>query len=227
MPPVFEVAFDVRAGLGEGALWDWRRGALVSVDILAGRLLVGDPADGSTREIAVGQPVGAALLQHEDELLLAVRDGFASVDLRDGALTDGPRVEADEPGMRMNDAACDAAGRCFAGTMEFDGSGRPGTLYRLDPDLSVRPVLGGFGVSNGIGWSLVRRVDVPHRLAPPSRRRLRLRRERRHALERAPARPTRTPTGASPTGSPSTPRAASGSASGTAPRCAASRPTGR
>ena len=154
MPPVFEVAFDVRAGLGEGALWDWRRGALGSVDILAGRLLVGDPADGSTREIAVGQPVGAALLQHEDELLLAVRDGFAWVDLRDDSLTDGPRVEADEPGMRMNDAACDAAGRCFAGTMEFDGSGRPGTLYRLDPDLSVRPVLGGFGVSNGIGWSL-------------------------------------------------------------------------
>ena len=74
---MFEVAFDVRAGLGEGALWDWRRGALVaSVDILAGRLLVGDPDDGSTHEIAVGQPVGAALLQREAELLLAVRDGF-------------------------------------------------------------------------------------------------------------------------------------------------------
>ena len=83
-----------------------------------------------------------------------MRDGFAWVDLRDDALTQGPRVESDEPGMRMNDAACDAAGRCFAGTMEFDGSGRPGTLYRLDPDLSVRPVLDGFGVSNGIGWSL-------------------------------------------------------------------------
>ena len=66
MPPVFEVAFDVRAGLGEGALWDWRRGALVSVDILAGRLLVGDPDSGSTHEIAVGQPVGAALLQREE-----------------------------------------------------------------------------------------------------------------------------------------------------------------
>jgi sugar lactone lactonase YvrE len=154
MPPVFEVAFDVRAGLGEGALWDWRHGALVSVDILAGRVLVGDPDDGSTHEIVVGQPVGAALLQREHELLLAVRDGFASVDLRDDALTEGPRVEADEPGMRMNDAACDAAGRCFAGTMEFDGSGRLGALYRLDPDLSVRPVLDGFEVSNGIGWSL-------------------------------------------------------------------------
>ena len=153
MRTVFELAFDVRAGLGEGALWDWRRGVLVSVDILDGRLLIGDPAGGTTSELAVGQPVGAALLQREDELLLAVRDGFASVDLRDGALTQGPRVEADQPGMRMNDAACDAAGRCFAGTMAFDGSNRPGTLYRLDSDLSVHVVIDGCGVSNGIGWS--------------------------------------------------------------------------
>ena len=28
-----------------------------------------------------------------------------------------------------------------------------GTLYRLDPDLSVRPVLTNLSISNGIGWS--------------------------------------------------------------------------
>src|SRR3712207_9289997 len=33
------LAFDVRAGLGEGALWDWRNDRLLSVDILAGRVL--------------------------------------------------------------------------------------------------------------------------------------------------------------------------------------------
>jgi sugar lactone lactonase YvrE len=151
---VFEPVFDVRAGLGEGVLWDWRRSSLVSVDILAGRLLVGDPADGSFREVAIGQPVGAALLQRDEELLLAVRDGFASIDLRSGELSEVARVEADEPGMRMNDAACDPAGRCFAGTMALDRSGRLGTLYRLDPDGSVHPVLDGFRVSNGLGWSL-------------------------------------------------------------------------
>ena len=63
-------------------------------------------------------------------------------------------MEADEPGMRMKRRGLRRAGRCFAGTMQFDGSGQPGTLYRLEPDLSVRPVLDGFGVSNGIGWSL-------------------------------------------------------------------------
>jgi sugar lactone lactonase YvrE len=136
-------AFDVQAELGEGALWDWRNGLLVSVDLLAGRLLLSDPGDGSTRAIDVGQPVSAALLRGHDELLLAVRDGFASVDA----------VEAHLPGNRMNDGACDARGRCFAGTMAFDKTPGAGALYRLDPDLSVHRILDGIGISNGIGWS--------------------------------------------------------------------------
>lgn len=121
------LAFDVQAELGEGALWDWRHGLLVSVDLLAGRLLLSDPGDGSTRAIDVGQPVSAALLRGHDELLLAVRDGFASVELTRGAVRPLVAVEAHLPGNRMNDGACDARGRCFAGTMAFaktPGAGR-------------------------------------------------------------------------------------------------------
>lgn len=148
-----ELAFDVRAGLGEGALWDWRGGLLISVDILAGRVLVSDPGDGSTRPIEVGQPVSAAFLRGERELLLAVRDGFTSVDLTTGALGELIPVEADLPANRMNDGACDPRGRAFAGTMAFDTSQGAGTLYRLDHDLSVHAVLHGLSISNGIGWS--------------------------------------------------------------------------
>ncbi len=147
------LAFDVQAELGEGALWDWRHGLLVSVDLLGGRLLLSDPGDGSTRAIEVGQPVGAPLLRGEAELLLAVRDGFASVELAGGAVSPLVEVEADKPGNRMNDAACDARGRCFAGTMAFDKSPGAGALYRLDPDLTVHRILDGIGISNGIGWS--------------------------------------------------------------------------
>jgi len=148
-----EVAFDVRAAHGEGALWDWRHGRLVSVDLGVGRLLLSDPRDGSTREVTVGQPLGAALLQRDDELLLAVRDGFASIDLTTDEISEVAPVEADNPDTRMNDAACDPAGRCFAGTMGFDAKDPVGTLYRLDQDLSVHALLGGLTISNGIGWS--------------------------------------------------------------------------
>jgi sugar lactone lactonase YvrE len=147
------LAFDVGAGLGEGALWDWRHERLVSVDILAGRVLISDPADGTTRSIEVGQPVSAALLRGEDELLLAVRDGFATLELESGRFEPLVAVEADNRANRMNDAACDSRGRCFAGTMAFEGTPDAGTLYRLDPDLSVHPVLSNLTISNGIGWS--------------------------------------------------------------------------
>ena len=63
------MAFDVGAALGEGALWDWRNGTLISVDILAGRVLVNDPGDGVTHSIDVGQPVSAAMLRGERDLL--------------------------------------------------------------------------------------------------------------------------------------------------------------
>lgn len=149
-----EIAFDVGATLGEGALWDWRHDRLVSVDIPAGRVHVSDPADGSTRTIEVGQPVGSAMLCGERELLLAVRDGFTWLDLETEVVGKLVPVEADVPANRMNDGACDAHGRCFAGTMAFDSTPGAGTLYRLDPDLSVHPLLTGVGVSNGIGWTL-------------------------------------------------------------------------
>src|SRR3712207_2161019 len=99
------LAFDVGAGLGEGALWDWRHDRLVSVDILAGRVLISDPADGSTRSIEVGQPVSAAMLRGQDELLLAVRDGFATLELESGRFEPLVAVEADNRANRMNDAA--------------------------------------------------------------------------------------------------------------------------
>jgi sugar lactone lactonase YvrE len=147
------LAFDVGAELGEGALWDWRQGLLVSVDIPAGRVLVSDPADGSTRSIAVGQPVSAAMLRGDRDLLLAVRDGFASLDLTTDAVEQLVPVESDKLANRMNDAACDARGRCFAGTMATDDTPGAGALYRLDPDLSVHALLDGLSISNGIGWS--------------------------------------------------------------------------
>jgi sugar lactone lactonase YvrE len=53
----------------------------------------------------------------------------------------------------MNEGACDPDGRFYCGSMAYDK--RPGTsaLYRLDPDGSVRVVLEGVTVSNGLDWS--------------------------------------------------------------------------
>jgi sugar lactone lactonase YvrE len=151
--------------LGESPVWDAARGELHWVDIDRG-LVHRRGAGRPDVTLDVGQPVGCAVPRAKGGLALALRDGFAVLPPGE----DGPArlvapVEAERPSTRMNDGACDARGRFFAGTMSLAGDTRSGALYRLDPDLSVTRVLPGVSVSNGIGWSpdgaLLYHVDSP------------------------------------------------------------------
>jgi sugar lactone lactonase YvrE len=163
-----DVARDARAELGEGPLWDDRRGVLWWVDIMAGHVHRFDPRTGHDEVFEVGQPVGTVGLRVADEqLVLAVRDGFALLDPATRAVRPLALVEIDQPGNRMNDGYCDARGRFWAGTMAMDERSRGGGLYRLDPSGQVTRMLDGVGISNGINWSLDGRtmyyVDTPTR----------------------------------------------------------------
>lgn len=167
--PAAEVKTVVQAGAntGEGPVWDDREAVLWWVDIPAGLLHRFDPASGLDTAMNVGQQVGAVALRAGGGLVLALSSGFAT--FADGHLQMIAEVEADDPGMRMNDGYCDPQGRFWAGTMAIDGRGAVGTLYRLDPDGSVHPMVTGREISNGIDWSPDGRVmyyaDTPtHRV---------------------------------------------------------------
>ena len=140
------------ATLGEGPIWDAGQQALYWVDIpecLVHRL----DADGSITTRDTGQPVGTVVPRASGGLVVAARDGFMAMDPDTGRLTMLAAVEQDRAETRMNDGACDRAGRFYAGTMAADESPGLGTLYRLDPDLQVSSLATGLGISNGIGWS--------------------------------------------------------------------------
>ena len=83
--------------------------------------------------------------------MIGIERGFALEDA-EGVVTALDPVWAD-PSVRMNEGACDPEGRFYCGSMAYDQ--RPGAaeLYRLDPDRSVRVVLSGVTVSNGVDWS--------------------------------------------------------------------------
>src|SRR5437762_1319224 len=144
---------DAKTELGEGQIWDSRRSCLFFVDILRGRVHRFDPSGSALHTIQIDQPVGAVALSEGEDLMLAARDGFARLTLATGRMQMIAAVEADRPDQRMNDGACDPAGRFWAGTMALDERPDAGALYRLDPDGPVERMLRPVTISNGLDWS--------------------------------------------------------------------------
>jgi sugar lactone lactonase YvrE len=144
-----------QACLGEGARWDARRGELLVVDIVAGRVFRGRVAqDGALSHVRTYQLPGtvgaAAPIEGDEGWLLAAGQGFVHLAV-DGAQRVLAEVAPD--GTRMNDGACDPQGRFWAGTLAHDHREGGGALYRLDRDGHVELVLDGLTISNGLGWS--------------------------------------------------------------------------
>lgn len=149
-----ELVLEARAALGEGAIWDADRGVLYWVDILGCQVHIYDSAQGQDRTIDVGQYVGAVVPRTSGGLMLALHNGFASLDLASEEVEIVADPEGRPPGNRFNDGKCDPAGRFWAGTLALDGSPGVAALYRLNADLSVHKMLEDVTCSNGIVWTL-------------------------------------------------------------------------
>lgn len=125
---------------------------LVFVDILSGRLLEKSATQpGPSRVIAsLDIPLGAVapVAGRPGSWIAAAGTGIAL--LSDGRVEWLDRPEDGAPvRMRMNDGACDPSGRFWAGSMAYDNTPGAGSLYRVDPDGSVRRVLDGLTIVNG------------------------------------------------------------------------------
>ncbi|ALS23006.1 SMP-30/gluconolactonase/LRE family protein [Paenibacillus naphthalenovorans] len=148
------LVLDAKADLGEGAIWDAEKQVLYWVDITGKTLHVFDPEHHTDRSIPIGQFVGTVVPREAGGVMLALQNGFYSLDLETEVLTPVMDPEQNQPENRFNDGKCDPAGRFWAGTMNLNETGRSGALYCLDTDLNVRKMLTGIGISNGIVWSL-------------------------------------------------------------------------
>jgi sugar lactone lactonase YvrE len=141
--------------LGEGTRWDDRRGELLRVDILAGRVYRDEvDADGAlapVRRYQVSGTVGAVAPIHDDQGWLLATDRWFTYLSPDGELR--PLAEVAPEGTRMNDAACDPQGRFWAGTLAHDQHPGGGALYRLDRSGHTELILDDLTISNGLGWS--------------------------------------------------------------------------
>jgi sugar lactone lactonase YvrE len=168
-----ELVLDARADLGEGPAWEAHSGCLYWVDIHAGHLHTFDPhgspngEDGTDQKVEVGEYIGCAAPRRQSGLVLGLRSGFATLDLSTKELTRLVNPEPNLPGNRFNDGKCDPAGRFLAGTMDDAELEASGCLYSLAPDGTLKTLLTGTRISNGLTWSPDYRtfyfIDTPTR----------------------------------------------------------------
>lgn len=152
--PIWDLVVASHSELTEGPMWEESSGTLYWVSILGHEVHSWCPSDGSRGTWNLGEFVGAVVPRKSGGLVVAVQRGFATLDPVTGGSELLREVEADRPNQRMNDGKCDPSGRLWAGTMgAAEAVHGSGTLYRLDTDWSVTPMVDGLTISNGLGWS--------------------------------------------------------------------------
>lgn len=159
---------DSKCQLGEGPLWDTRRNCLYWVDILNHALHMHDPADPHRDRVLQAEPyISSVVPRHSGGLAVTLKDGYYALDPDSGKLTQLAAVATSSDRIRFNDGKCDPRGRYFAGTMSMSNESRQGSLYRLDPSLSIESILQGVSISNGLAWSsdgnTLYYIDTPER----------------------------------------------------------------
>jgi sugar lactone lactonase YvrE len=165
MPP--ELVLDARAELGEGPAWDAASNCLYWVDLHSGALHVFNPQSMTDSWFNLSEPVGSVAICRSGDLLVALRSGLALLDPLSQNLTRLVSPEPHLPGNRFNDGKCDPAGRFLAGTMDDAEMEASGSLYSYSPDGTLKTLLTGLRISNGLAWSPDQRtfyfIDTPTR----------------------------------------------------------------
>lgn len=137
---------------GEGPLWDPAARALFWLDMHGANIWKFVPATGRTEVFEPGEMVTCIGMRSGGGWVATTEKHFAFLDLEHGRLEKIIALEGGKPKARFNDGAVDRQGRFWAGTMTTE-YGESSSLYRLDPDLTVRTLETGITISNGIGWS--------------------------------------------------------------------------
>jgi len=149
----WEVVINHQCLLGEGPVWDHREKRILWVDILKGEIQYFYPDNNAHKMFNTGQLLGSVALRKSGGLIAALQDGFATIDLDQGASQMITKVETHLPDNRFNDGKCDPAGRFWAGTMSTLDIPLAGSLYMLEKDFTVVAKIAGVSCSNGLAWS--------------------------------------------------------------------------
>ncbi len=139
--------------LGESPVWSAREARLYWVDSRGPMVFRYDPAKRSIEARSLPSIVGSICLRAKGGLVLALQDGLNFYDFETDTLNPIVDPEPNLSDNRLNDGRCDPAGRFIVGSMSDANRTPEGSLYALDPDLSLRKLRDGVIVPNSLAWS--------------------------------------------------------------------------
>ena len=153
-----QVAWAAGAQLGEGLCWSPQRQAIYWVDILGNTLMRLHWTSGAQASWRFDETISAvAERANHPGLIVSLRRRIALFDPDTETLHSLPEAEPQHPGNRFNDGKCDARGRFWGCTMDFDCRAETGSLYRVTGGSPLPQVecawRAGFPVVNGPAWS--------------------------------------------------------------------------
>ncbi|HMR29912.1 MAG TPA: SMP-30/gluconolactonase/LRE family protein [Geminicoccaceae bacterium] len=148
-----DCVLDIKARVGEGAVWDDRDQALWWVDIQSCTLNRFDPATATNTLWTLPGRIGCFAPREQSGHVVAMQDGFAFFDTATGQLEPIADPEAHLPDNRFNDGTVDPAGRLIAGTMPMGPREPVAAIYRLWPDRRWDRLWGDMVISNGMAFS--------------------------------------------------------------------------
>jgi len=151
---IAELIYKTQVICGEGPVWDEIEKKLYWIDIENNHVYLFNPENGANTGWNVGSTIGALTLREKGGLLLVLSNGFNSFDPSTGELKLINDPEEDLSEHHFNDGKCDPTGRFWAGTYHQDAENPVGSLYSLEPDLSVVKRDKSLILANGLAWSI-------------------------------------------------------------------------
>ncbi|CAJ1377570.1 unnamed protein product [Effrenium voratum] len=161
-----ELVVEMKAGLGEGSIWDSRSKKLLWLDIVGAKIFRFDPVSKSNEEFDLSSfspfvssvvPISQDLDPHGDVVGVTLRDGFATYNFRSRSLQRLGNDPGVQEGERFNDGKVDPRGCYWAGTIARNSAGEilagASALYCREADGAVQVRKPKVSISNGIVWT--------------------------------------------------------------------------
>jgi sugar lactone lactonase YvrE len=142
-------------GLIEGPVWDSANGLYFS-DVLGGGIYLLDRKDKVSLAVPKRRGIGGMALHADGGLVAGGRD-IAHLSLADHSMKVLLDAKAADNATGFNDLTTDAKGRVYVGSIAFaifkGEAMKPGNLYVIDLDGSIRKISDGILLTNGLGFS--------------------------------------------------------------------------